>query len=74
MDRDIEIRNKSGHYEIYVNGIFYSSCDSGELSEELDIIDRDKLLSEFDNFKTLHDVEIERIKNSDNRLISSMGI
>ena len=41
---------------------------------KLDIIDRDKLLSEFDNFKTLHDVEIERIKNSDNRLISSMGI
>lgn len=41
---------------------------------KLDTIDRDKLLSEFDNFKELHDKEIIRIKNSDNRLISSMGI
>lgn len=41
---------------------------------KLDTVDRDKLLNEFDNFKTLHDIEIERIKNSDNKLISSMGI
>lgn len=41
---------------------------------KLDAIDRDKLLSEFDNFKILHDVEIKRIKNSGNKLISSMGI
>lgn len=41
---------------------------------KLDTIDRDKLLSEFDNFKILHDEEIERIKNSDNKIISSMGI
>lgn len=41
---------------------------------KLDTIDRDKLLSEFDNFKINHDEEIERIKNSNNRLISSMGI
>ena len=40
MDRDIEVRNKSGHYEIYVNGVFYSSCDCGELNEELDEIER----------------------------------
>ena len=40
MDRDIEVRNKSGHYEIYVNGVFYSSCGSGELSVELDEIER----------------------------------
>ena len=37
-------------------------------------IHRDKLLSEFEQFKILHDKEIERIKNSDNKLISSMGI
>ena len=41
MDRDIEIRSKNGHYEIYVNGVFYSSCDSGELSEELDEIENE---------------------------------
>ena len=41
MDRDIKVRNKSGHYEIYVNGVFYSSCDSGELSEELDEIENE---------------------------------
>ena len=29
---------------------------------------------EFDNFKKLHDMEIIRIKNSNNKLISSMGI
>ena len=41
---------------------------------KLDTIDRDKLLSEFNNFKILHDIEIEKIKNSDNKIISSMGI
>jgi len=41
---------------------------------KLDAVDRDKLLSEFDSFRELHDGEVERIKNSDNRLISSMGI
>jgi hypothetical protein len=41
---------------------------------KLDTIDRDKLLSEFDNFKILHDKEIIRIQNSDNKVISSMGI
>ena len=41
---------------------------------KLDKIDRDKLLGEFDNFKILHDKEINRIKNSDNKTISSMGI
>lgn len=39
-----------------------------------DKIDRDKLLSEFDNFKILHDKEIIRIQNSNNKIISSMGI
>ena len=29
---------------------------------------------EFKNFKKLHNVEIIRIKNSNNRLISSMGM
>lgn len=41
---------------------------------KLDTVDRDKLLSEFDNFKILHDKEIERIKSFNNKVISSMGI
>lgn len=41
---------------------------------KLDTIDRDKLLSEFDSFKVMHDEEVERIKNSDNKIISSMGL
>ena len=40
----------------------------------LDTVDRNKLLSEFDNFKELHDKEIIRIVNSNNKIISSMGI
>jgi hypothetical protein len=41
---------------------------------KLDIVNRNKLLGEFDNFKELHDKEIIRILNSDNKTISSMGI
>lgn len=41
---------------------------------KLDVIDKNKLLSEFDNFRELHDKEIVRIINSDNKIISSMGI
>lgn len=37
-------------------------------------IDRDLCFKTFDNFKILHDKEIERIKNSNDKLISSMGI
>lgn len=41
---------------------------------KLDIVNKDKLLEEFDVFKELHDKEIIRIKNSSNKIISSMGI
>ena len=41
---------------------------------KLDTVDKNKLLEEFDKFKILHDTEINRIKNSDNKLISSMGV
>ena len=42
--------------------------------EYLDKIDREKCLKEFDNFRKLHDIEVKRIKNSDNKILSSMGI
>src|SRR5574344_563471 len=38
---------------------------------KLDIVDRNKLLSEFYNFKELHDKEIVRILSSNNKTISS---
>ena len=41
MDRTIEVTRKPTHYEIYVNDIFYSSCDFGELKEELEEIESD---------------------------------
>lgn len=32
----IDVRNVRGHYEIYINGIFYCSCDTmEEVDEEL---------------------------------------
>ena len=42
--------------------------------ENLKETDKDLCKKEFDNFKKLHDMEIIRIKNSNNKLISSMGI
>jgi len=36
MDKNIRVKRTSAHYEIYVNDIFYSSCDFGELKEELE--------------------------------------
>ena len=41
MDRIIEVKRKPTHYEIYVNGEFYCSCDFGELNEELEEIEND---------------------------------
>ena len=41
MDRTIEVKRTPTHYEIYVNGIFYSSCDFNELNEELEEIEND---------------------------------
>lgn len=33
---NIEVRNVRGHYEIYINGVFYCSCDNKqEVDEEL---------------------------------------
>ena len=42
--------------------------------EKLDTVNRENLLNEFNEFKILHDKEINRIKNCGNKLISSMGI
>ena len=52
----------------------YSSFLIMNIKGNLKEIDRDKCFETFDNFKILHDKEIIRIQNSDNKVISSMGI
>ena len=37
-------------------------------------IDKEQCENTFDNFKSLHDIEINHIVTSSNKLISSMGI
>ena len=44
------------------------------IGKKLDKIDREKMINTFDNFKKLHDKEIERIRNSKVKLIPSMGL
>lgn len=41
MDKSIRVKRTPTHYEIYVNDIFYSSCDFNELKEELEEIESD---------------------------------
>ena len=43
MDKNIRVKRTSTHYEIYVNDIFYSSCDFGELKEEMEEIENEKI-------------------------------
>ena len=52
----------------------YSSFLIMNVKDNLKEIDRDLCFKTFDNFKILHDREIERIKNSNRKLLSSMGI
>lgn len=49
---------------------FIIMCTKSNLKET----DKEMCLKEFNKFKELHDLEIERIKNSESKLISSMGI
>lgn len=45
-----------------------------KIKDNLKEIDRDLCIETFDDFKELHNKEIERIRNSNNKLISNMGI
>ena len=40
-DKLIEVKHKPTHYEIYVDGKFYSTCDFGELKDEMEEIEND---------------------------------
>lgn len=52
----------------------YSAFLIMNVKDNLKEVDRDLCFKTFDNFTILHDKEIERIKNNNDRLIGSMGI
>ena len=63
--------------DINIQRDLYSSFLIMNVSNDLETIDKDKCSKTYDNFKTLHDKEINRLrelKNNGVKLISSMGI
>ncbi len=52
----------------------YSAFLIMNVGSNLKEIDREQCFKTFDNFKKLHDKEIDRIKNNESKSISSMGI
>lgn len=60
--------------EIKIQRDLYSAFLIMNVKDNLKEIDRELCFNEFSNFKILHDKEINRIRNSDSKLISSMGI
>lgn len=52
----------------------YSAFLIMNVKDNLKEIDREKCFTTWEKFKQLHDKEIERLRNSENRLLSSMGI
>ena len=65
--------NDFGEYKIQ-RDLYSSFLIMNVVGKKLDEIDRELCFNEFDNFKKLHDIEIDRIKNSKSKLISSMGM
>ena len=73
IKKDLSERwNNFGEFKIQrdLYSAFIIMCTKENLKET----DKDLCKKEFDNFKKLHNLEIIRIKNSNNKLISSMGI
>lgn len=65
--------NDFGQFKIQ-RDLYSSFLIMNVIGKELNKIDRGQVIKEFDNFRILHDREILRIKESENKLISSMGI
>ncbi len=73
IKKDLSERwNNFGDYKIQRD--LYSAFLIMNIKDDLKKIDRELCFETFGNFKKLHDKEIERIKSSNNKLISSMGI
>lgn len=64
--------NNFGDYKVQRD--LYSAFLIMNIKDNLKEINRDLCIKTFDNFRKLHDKEIERIENSSNKLISSMGM
>lgn len=70
-----ELKERWNYFDNYkIQRDLYSSFLIMNVKNNLKEIDRNKCFEAFDNFKMLHDKEIIRIQNSDNKVISSMGI
>ena len=70
-----ELKERWNYFDNYkIQRDLYSSFLIMNIKDNLKEIDRNKCFEAFDNFKMLHDKEIIRIQNSDNKVISSMGI
>lgn len=52
----------------------YSAFLIMNVKDDLETVDRELCISGFDDFRRMHDIEIERIRGSESKLISSMGI
>lgn len=73
IKKDLNERwNNFGDYKIQRD--LYSAFLIMNIKDNLKEINRDLCIEAFDNFKEFHNKEIERIRNSNNKLISSMGI
>ena len=73
LKKDLNERwNNFGDYKIQRD--LYSAFLIMNIKDNLKEINRDLCIETFDNFKELHNKEVERIRNSNNKLISSMGI
>lgn len=64
--------NDFGEFKIQRD--LYSAFLIMNVRDNLKEIDREKCFATWEKFKQLHDKEIERLKNSENKLLSSMGI
>ena len=60
--------------DVKIQRDIYSSFLIMNVNDKLEQVNRDKCIETFDGFRLLHDIEIERLTNCDNALISSMGI
>lgn len=70
-----ELKERWNYFEGFkIQRDLYSSFLIMNVKDNLREIDRNKCFKTFNNFKILHDKEIIRIQNSDNKIISSMGI
>lgn len=52
----------------------YSAFLIMNVDDDLKTVNRESCFETFNNFKKLHDIEIDRIKNCESKLISSMGL